>query len=325
MLFRSLLRVSGVLLLLALLASSAPAQSTLRASGAPVYLVGDEASAFAHPVWSPDGTQLALTRPGYDGLWTVRPDGSALSQVTDDAASGFGFAWSPGGSALLARVTQTEGSQHRSAVKVYDLERGTADVLTPYRSRMTTLPRWSADGSAVLLSSAGALEVLTRPTPGAAPVREVTSASAAFVIESNKLYSVRGDAVGARAELLLDNRRIINAVASPDGARVAFEIVGGDLHVIDADGTGLTNLGRGHRPSWSPDGRWIAFMRTEDDGEQFTSSDLFAVRADGSGETVALTRTPARLEMNPSWAPDGSTIAFEDPSEGAIYLLPIAQ
>jgi Tol biopolymer transport system component len=66
-------------------------------------------------------------------------------------------------------------------------------------------------------------------------------------------------------------------------------------------------------------------MRTEDDGEAFTASDLFAVRTDGSGETVALTQTADRLEMNPSWSPDGRTIAFDDLSDGTLYLLPLAR
>ena len=322
MLLRVLPMLGSFLLALAL-AWPATAQSTLRAADAPVRLLSD-ADAFTHPTWSPDGTRLAFTRPGYDGLWVARADGQGLRQVTDASAAGFGFAWSPDGQALLARVVEVDGRQRRSAVTVFDVASGAADQLTDYRGRMPVLPQWSADGRAVFLPSPDGVEVLPLAT-ARAPESEVDATSAAFVVEGETLSAVRLSADGARTESLLGNRRVLNAVASPDRARVAFEILGGDLHVMNADGSGLRNLGSGHRPTWSPDGEWIAFMRTEDDGEAFTASDLFAVRADGSGELVALTQTADRLEMNPSWSPDGRTIAFDDLSDGTLYLLPIAR
>jgi len=100
--------------------------------------------------------------------------------------------------------------------------------------------------------------------------------------------------------------------------------LGGPLVVMDADGSNRVDLGRGSRPTWSPDGRWLAFMVTEDDGHAFTAADLVAVRADGSAR-VALTATPDRLEMNPSWSPDGRALAYDDAVDGALYLLPLAE
>ena len=109
--------------------------------------------------------------------------------------------------------------------------------------------------------------------------------------------------------------------SSPDGGRVAFEVVGGNLFVVSLDGSGLVDLGPGHRPTWSPDGQWVAFVVTEDDGEAFTAADLWAARADGSGRT-RITQTPDRLEMNPAWSPDGGRIAYDDVADGALYVLP---
>jgi Tol biopolymer transport system component len=117
---------------------------------------------------------------------------------------------------------------------------------------------------------------------------------------------------------------LINLAVSPDGAKVAFERMGGDLYVMDADGTDLVDLGPGHRPAWSPDGEWVVYMITQDDGERFTASDLYAVRADATQRTQ-LTDTPDRFEMSPAWSPDGRTIAFEALNEGRVYLLPVAR
>jgi hypothetical protein len=236
-------------LLLALFATAGPAaaQTTLRASGDPVRLT-DGTVAFAHPTWSPDGTRLASTQPGYASLWVLSADGASIRQVTDEPASGFGFTWSPDGRALLTRVARFEGQRRLDAVKVFDADTGAAEAVTEYRARMPALPTWSVDGSAILLPLPDGLEVFARPTEASAAVRPVPPARPAFVTTRTTLEAVRLGPSGPQTEQLLDDRRVLNAVASPDHTQVAFEVMGGDLHVMDADGSNLINLGPGHRP-----------------------------------------------------------------------------
>jgi Tol biopolymer transport system component len=289
----------------------------VRVTGDRQFVTGGERAEVAHPVWSPDGASLAFTRPDYQGIWIVELAEGSVRQVTDEPAAGFGFSWSPDGSAILARVAAVEGLRRLSAVKVYDVVTGDARQLTEYRTLMPALPQWSAGGKAVILPGRDRLEVLevsaAEGTPESAPL---------FVGHDATLVAFHDPAGAPRTALLLEGERVLNVVASPDRSRVAFEIIGGDLHVMNADGSDLVGLGPGHRPAWSPDGEWIVFMRTEDDGHHFTASDLYVARADGS-RTIALTRTE-QLEMNPSWSPDGRTIAFDDYAEGAIYLLPVS-
>jgi TolB protein len=80
-----------------------------------------------------------------------------------------------------------------------------------------------------------------------------------------------------------------------------------DVWAIRADGTGLTKLthspGHDFDPSWSPDGKRIAF-RSERSGEP----EIWVMHADGTGQR----RVSAGL--SPAWSPDGSLIAFSGPS-----------
>jgi Tol biopolymer transport system component len=105
---------------------------------------------------------------------------------------------------------------------------------------------------------------------------------------------------------------------SPDG-RIAFRRMG-EIFVMNADGTGVTNLTNNPAydasPAWSPDGTKIAFLSTRSG-----VSDLYVMNADGSGIT-ALTADSA-TEGRPAWSPDGTKIAFASnrDSNMEIYVM----
>ena len=90
--------------------------------------------------------------------------------------------------------------------------------------------------------------------------------------------------------------------------RFVFQVgSGGDIYVVNADGTGLTRLTEGMDPSWSPDGAQVAFARwTEPWG-------IYAINGDGSNERILFSSSVAR---SPVWSPDGSRIAFFFTTEG---------
>jgi Tol biopolymer transport system component len=80
-----------------------------------------------------------------------------------------------------------------------------------------------------------------------------------------------------------------------------------DVYVVNADGTGRTNLtsapGLDQDPAWSPDGARIAFASNREG-----SSDVYVMDADGAN-LVKLTDSPFD-DSDPAWSPDGTRIAF---------------
>ena len=67
-------------------------------------------------------------------------------------------------------------------------------------------------------------------------------------------------------------------------------------------------------PTWSPDGRQIAFASILDG-----NYNIFAINVDGTNR-IRLTNNPADDER-PDWSPDGRQIAIADNGEGEIYVI----
>ena len=77
----------------------------------------------------------------------------------------------------------------------------------------------------------------------------------------------------------------------------------------------LTKLGGvASGPSWSPDGRRIAFSANVDKG-----FDVYTVGADGKGVSLV---TSGDDSFEPAWSPDGKTIAFSE--AGAVVTIDVA-
>jgi Tol biopolymer transport system component len=104
-----------------------------------------------------------------------------------------------------------------------------------------------------------------------------------------------------------------DAERSPDGRRVVYERLIDDgpsqIYVAEADGTGrpLTDLAGGaYDPTWSPDGKTIAFA-----GSQVEGSDLDIYTVELAGGEERRTARTWKDDGRPDWSPDGRQIVFD--------------
>jgi Tol biopolymer transport system component len=98
---------------------------------------------------------------------------------------------------------------------------------------------------------------------------------------------------GKRSTVFL--RVAVDLRRSPTG-RIAFSAGAHpheDVYVVNADGSGLRRLtddpGPDFDPSWSPDGRWIAYRHEGEGGD--STAEIYVMDADGS-QKRNLTRRP---------------------------------
>lgn len=85
------------------------------------------------------------------------------------------------------------------------------------------------------------------------------------------------------------------------------------IWLMHGDGTGQRLVTSAHSPdspAWSPDHRWIAFVRPDYTRNPTAASDIWLIRPDGSGEHQLTYTYPAQIAF-PSWSPDGKRIVFD--------------
>jgi TolB protein len=118
---------------------------------------------------------------------------------------------------------------------------------------------------------------------------------------------------GARPRAVTDGKSRVGAPAfSPGGERVVFVRTSGgqsSLWVVSADGRSRRRLTRRHddlQPSWSPDGRAIAFLRVS---RKFQGG-IWLIRPDGSGARRIL--RGLRNVTAPVWSPGGGRLLISD-------------
>jgi Tol biopolymer transport system component len=105
--------------------------------------------------------------------------------------------------------------------------------------------------------------------------------------------------------------RATTVVASAPSGKIAFvsDRDGNDeIYVLDADGSGLTNLTRNpaadETPAWSPDGTHVAFA-----SERSGFFELYVM--DANGGNVRKIEGSHGNNFTPAWSPDGARIAFQ--------------
>ena len=236
------------------------------------------------PVWSPDGSQIAVTGDNFIGIWVADADGNNLRQVSESPGAGYKMLWNSNQEITSTPYTVVDGKR---MTRIEQVNVSTASV-KQVAPAMRNLKRSAVEGASSIYQI-----MLDEPQNATSMIAELSDYAGKWVI---------------------------NPVLSPDGSRIAFQIVTKGLFVCNADGSGLIELGKGSHASWLPDSRNLIMTCIVDDGHRFTSSDIYCVNVD-KRSAVNITPTSDVIPVTIAVSPDGRRVAFDNDTDGAIYII----
>ncbi|MEM7312112.1 MAG: PDZ domain-containing protein, partial [Planctomycetota bacterium] len=261
-----------------------------------------------------DGTWLAYTPHSRDGrtwkryrggmasdVWLFNLKDKTSKQITDFEGTDSIPMWNGTDVYYLS----DNGPESRLNIWKYSTTTGAREQITKFKDfdcKSPSIGPGPNGGGEIVFSNGADLKLLDLTT------NEAKSVTVTIPGDRPKLADQRVDA----------SNFITSGDISPKAKRVCVE-ARGDIWTLPAKQGVARNLTRTdgvaeRSPSWSPDGRWIAYF-SDKTGEY----ELYVTQSDGRGETKQLTKDGKCFRFNPTWSPDSKHIVFSDKT-GAIYL-----
>ena len=263
----------------------------------------------AHPIFSADDSRIIFTTPNYHGLYSYDPSTGKVEIISEKMGSGY----SP-------RILEDEKLYYKSfrlingrklySIERYDMGSGKVDLIES-NIRLAKIPfQRRSDHIIYLNNSVSKIQNFTRS------LAKNNNVNIAIYSENNDLNVLKDD-----EKIVLNplgKGVYVWETISPDGELLLFSFGNQGAFLSDLNGDIVLNIEEAHYPRFSPNGRYISYMKDKDDGHHYTESDIFIYSLEDD-ETYQITDTGERIEMYPEWSTDGTKIVYHT-IDGELFI-----
>ncbi len=267
-------------------------------------------------VLSPDGSYLAYTGEGYNGVNVLNFQTGESEQVCSHLGAGWGIIWLDNRHLIVRSTKEGASSRDRMmGIELIDVQAKRESLLVPFsKANRIEVPQKISSNKAVVRNR-GQVRVIERRVTGTR-IRSLFKSDRAWLHQGSGIASPLG------IELTPSRREILSLVWSPDGMKALVELKGRpSLYVFEKSTRQFQLVSeQGERPSWVNNDLYV-YMETSDDGHNITGGEIFL----GSltrWTRQNLTETFDGIALNPTASEDGRVV-FNTPA-GELFSLKIA-
>ena len=243
------------------------------------------------PAWSPDGKRVAFVSTRHDPngeIYVMNADGTAVQRLTFDDHLDEAPTWSKDGKRIAFVSTRDD---EQGEIYVMNAADGSGVSRLTEFTGTDGEPAWSPYGKQIVFVS------------GRDALSEGKTELYVVDVDTRQVSRLTWEGVRVQAPSWAPGGKQIafNTLAQlPGGTNGEPDVLSEDVYVLDLDGKRVTRLTGGpggpndSQPSWSPDGKLIAFVRELD-----FNSDIAIMNANGTGVTVL--KTNPAPDVSPAW------------------------
>jgi dipeptidyl aminopeptidase/acylaminoacyl peptidase len=274
----------------------------------------------SQPRWSPDGKYLAFLSARNEGktqVWLLNCRGGEAERLTDTRQNVNDFVWSPDGQRLVL-VLRDLTSEESEAAKEEEGEGRGSGTKTESEKRHKAQRPWVIDRLQFKEDGVGYLDRRrTHLYVFDIAAKSLTQVTSGDFDDSEPAWSPDGK------QLAFTSNR---SVPDPD------RNYNRDIWTVAADNSDkgarlmqiTANPGDDNSPSWSPDGKWIAYItQIEPRLFQYATAHV-AISPSTGGQAKVLTLAFDRMSYVPRFSADGKCVYFIADDDGAQNLYRVA-